>query len=278
MIREEILWSDHGILGLGRKGEEEFGSRNFLELYPVFGSPPLFTVLHGRRELGFVDALTFLTKKEGPRFLLLGGRAWLVTDIDWQRRLAYVEPSEAQGRSRWHGDIRELEYAMSRAVRSVLVSDAQPDSWSRRTRERISGIRVEYSWLKHRASVLLIRLETGTEWWTFAGFRVNATLAGELSRRTASRIDSDDYALTFEPRIAVAEIEATISNLRTEDPGLMRPSFDEAAIEDLKFSECLPKNLAMEMLETRMKDDAGICSLFAEEVDVIFCGQRRPGE
>ena len=84
MIEREILWSDQGLLSLGKKGEELYGHKHFLELFSVFLSPPLFTVLHGRQELGFVDELTFLGKTEGPRILLLGGRAWLVNHIDWQ--------------------------------------------------------------------------------------------------------------------------------------------------------------------------------------------------
>ena len=63
MIDHEILWSDQGILSFGQKGEEAYGRKNFLELFSVFLSPPLFSVLHGRQELGFVDELTFLGKQ-----------------------------------------------------------------------------------------------------------------------------------------------------------------------------------------------------------------------
>ena len=97
MIDREILWSDQGILSFGQKGEEAYGRKNFLELFSVFLSPPLFSVLHGRQELGFVDELTFLGKHDGPRILLLGGRAWLVNHVDWKRRLAYVEATDAKG-------------------------------------------------------------------------------------------------------------------------------------------------------------------------------------
>jgi len=54
MLQQGILWEEEGILGIGRKGEETYGRRHFLELLSVFLSPPLFAVLHGRRELGFV--------------------------------------------------------------------------------------------------------------------------------------------------------------------------------------------------------------------------------
>ena len=68
MLAQGMLWEEQGILGIGQKGEETYGRRHFLELLSVFLSPPLFAVLHGRQELGFVDELTFLGKQEGsPR-------------------------------------------------------------------------------------------------------------------------------------------------------------------------------------------------------------------
>ena len=98
MLQREILWDDCGVLWFGQKGEAAFGRKNFLELMSVFLSPPLFTVLHGREELGFVDQMSFLGKEEQSRTLLLGGRAWRVTHIDWPRRRAQVVATEDRGR------------------------------------------------------------------------------------------------------------------------------------------------------------------------------------
>lgn len=93
--------NDQDILWLGRQDEGTHGRRNFLELFSVFVSPPLFSVLHGRQELGYVDEMTFLGRHENQHTLLLGGRAWLVNHVDWQRRVAYVEgctaPCQALG-------------------------------------------------------------------------------------------------------------------------------------------------------------------------------------
>jgi ATP-dependent helicase Lhr and Lhr-like helicase len=54
MLERGILWDEAGVLWLGREGQDAYGRRNFLELVPVFTAPPLFVVLHGRRELGSV--------------------------------------------------------------------------------------------------------------------------------------------------------------------------------------------------------------------------------
>ena len=45
---------------------------------------------------------SLLTEKvQGPRLLLLGGRSWQVTYIDWNRRRCFVEPADGGGKARW---------------------------------------------------------------------------------------------------------------------------------------------------------------------------------
>src|SRR5437588_4128505 len=99
MVAKGVLWHEAGVLWLGREGQDTYGRKNFLDLISVFIAPPLFTVLHGRQELGFVDESTFLARRDdGPTVLLLAGRAWRATHVDWRRRKAYVEPAEDEGR------------------------------------------------------------------------------------------------------------------------------------------------------------------------------------
>lgn len=70
MLERGILWDDAGVLWLGREGQDAYGRRNFLDLVSVFTAPPLFTVQHGRRELGSVDQSTFLARRDdGPPVL-----------------------------------------------------------------------------------------------------------------------------------------------------------------------------------------------------------------
>ena len=113
------------MLWLGREGQDAFGRKNFLELLSVFSAPPLFTVSHGRHELGSVDEASFLGRRDdGPPVLLLAGRAWRVTHLDWKRRRAHVEPAEDAGRSRWRGGGQLLGHDLCRPIREVLADDA----------------------------------------------------------------------------------------------------------------------------------------------------------
>ena len=79
-----------------------------------------------------MDELTFLGKQEGARVLLLGGRAWRVTHVDWSSKTAYVETSEDRGRSRWKGEGRGLGFRLCQAIKRVLSTDAIDSHWSNR--------------------------------------------------------------------------------------------------------------------------------------------------
>lgn len=258
MLEHELLWEEQGLLGIGRRGEEEFGRKHFLELMSVFLSPPLFTVIYGRSELGFVDELTFLGKQEGPRVLLLGGRAWKVSHVDWSRKLAYVEASEEKGRSRWKGAGPGLPFQLCQSIQNVLTSAEEPIWWSQRTRAQMQQIRAEYDWLGSADTTIVIDSDGFAVWWTFAGQGANASLASALSESTHIRVEHDSFALMFEELIELRAIQRAIDHLQTRDTCELLPDVDERAIQGLKFSECLPENMAVMMLQLRLQDLTGI--------------------
>jgi ATP-dependent Lhr-like helicase len=254
MLEHEILWSDQGIVSFGPKGEKAYGRKNFLELFSVFLSPPFFSILHGRHELGFVDELTFLGKTDGPRILLLGGRAWLVRHIDWPRRIAYVEATDAPGQSRWKGWARGLDYPLCQSIKRVLMAKGGSERWSRRATRQIEEIRHDFDWLESDSTVVRIGRCGAVEWWTFGGTRANATLARALAETTQSRVDPDGFSLTFETRLSLDDIQEAIQKVRSDDVASLRPFIDADAVGGLKFSECLPDHLAIAMLEQRLSD------------------------
>lgn len=105
MLRHNYLFKDQGILSIGHTGEKEFGKRNYMQLFSVFDTPPLFTVLYGRIELGAVHQLTFQLRREGPIFLSLGGYFWRVKHV-WIGSDARCSWSRAQSRVSLDGTVR----------------------------------------------------------------------------------------------------------------------------------------------------------------------------
>ncbi len=272
MLAEGILSEDEGVLWLGRKGEEEFARRNFLELFSVFTSPPLFAVRHGRRDLGFVDETTFLSRQEGPRVLLLGGRPWRVTNLDWGRRIAHVEAAEEAGRSRWRGPGPTLGFRLCQAIRLLLASDDVSPRWSRRAQARLAELREEHAFVHAAGPTLLSRPSSGVEWWTFAGTRANAVLAGELGRLGVGRVEHDALAIAIEGREGQTDLVALVQELGQRDPSSMTPVIEEDALEGLKFSACLPRELGLAVLAARMQDVPATREVLSQPMRIISGG------
>jgi ATP-dependent helicase Lhr and Lhr-like helicase len=271
MLEHKILGDEAGILWLGREGESTYGRRNFLELFSVFTSPPLFSVLHGRQELGYVDELTFLQKQDGPKVLLLGGRAWQVNHVDWQRRMAYVEATEAPGRSRGKGAGRGLSYRVCQAIKQVLAGSNSRDCWSQRTQARMEEIRAEFAWLDVDNTVVLAGPDSEIQWWTFGGAGANACLAQALSEITGGRVSSDNLALSFGTSMTMTAVENAQQELRRRVPEEMRPNVADEAVDGLKFSESLPRELAVSMLKNRLADATAVRHVVAQSVRIVHC-------
>jgi ATP-dependent helicase Lhr and Lhr-like helicase len=266
MLQQDILWDEAGILGIGREGERRYGRRHFMDLLSVFLSAPLFSVLHGRRELGFVDELTFLGRQEGPRVLLLGGRAWRVTHVDWSRKTAYVEATEERGRSRWKGGGPPLGFELCQAIKRVLASDELPQRWSRRASDKIAELREDVPWLDGDSTAVVSAQDGKSEWWTFAGSRANATLARELSQCLETRVEHDSFTLRFESAVELREIKRGLQQMAAADPHQLRPAVDESALEGLKFSDCLPPEIGLTLLERRLADPNSTAAVIRQPV------------
>ena len=184
MVKQGLLFDDAGLLSIGPEGERSFGYRNFKEIFSVFTSPPLFTVLHGRAELGQVHDASFLVRGGREPVLLLAGRSWRVTNLDWPRRLAYVEPSEMPGRSQWLGSPGALHFDLCRAIRRVLVTGHCPASLSARAADRLANLQRDFPWLVDDATTIVRDPDGDIRWWTFAGLRSNAAVSAALGAAT----------------------------------------------------------------------------------------------
>jgi ATP-dependent Lhr-like helicase len=270
MIDTEILSDDSGLLWLGAKGEQAFGRRNFMALFSVFMTPPIFRVLHGRQEIGQVDESALLVKQDGPRVLSLGGNAWKVNYIDWQRKIAFVEPTDELGRTRWSGSGLGLSYKICKAMQSILCRSDQSDRWSKRCKAEIARLRDDFSWLQADSTSLLLESGDRWSWWTFAGAKANATLAYYLAQDLRSNVSSDGFSLKFSEGVTSDQIQAAQHLLIQATPTDLRPVAYEKAIRGLKFAECLSPRLADDVTSKRLRDDTAVASVLHEQILVTI--------
>lgn len=248
MIALRYISADDGLLGMAAAAEKSFGHRRWMALFSVFDAPPVFTVLHGRIELGSVHELTFRAKpKNGPTVLSLGGRNWQVRHVDWQRRLAYVEPSGRVGRSRWLGGGQGLHYAMCQSIKRGLCGISPKVDLSIRAIDALAVLADAHDWVEDDATTL-VTTESGTSWWTFGGGLLNAALSAGLTD-TVPDVTHDSFAVHFGTIADTAEIERSVRLLLDTDE--MLPPLDNDSFHEMKFAECVPPDLMSQLIEAR---------------------------
>ncbi|MFV2195462.1 DEAD/DEAH box helicase [Nocardiopsis sp. LOL_012] len=267
MIDEGFLDSDDGMLFVGPEAERRFGQRHFIELTASFTAPPQFTVLSGRQEIGRTDTTVLTEERQGPRLLLLGGRSWRVTYIDWTRRRAFVEPADGGGVAKWTtGGISGLSHTLTRAMREVLLGTDPSVTLTRRAQSALAAWRQgEAPNIVHPGGTLLTREGDGVRWWTWAGYRANATLAATLS----SVADPVQRPTDLSVRLR-GDLTASAWNKARRDAeasgSLVLPDVDPRAVRGLKFASVLPERLAVATVAARLADFGGARALLNEPV------------
>jgi ATP-dependent Lhr-like helicase len=266
---KEILFEDSGMLGFGVEGEARFGRRHFLEILSVFTTPSMLTAFHGTRELGQIESGYLIRSQDGnPLRIALGGRSWLVVQIDWRMRRVYVEQCSDKGRGAWIGSGQGLSYAIANAVKDVLTSSTVSGLWSSRAQAAIEKIRAEFSYIKAAGHTLAVLPANGkVDWYNFAGGVANEIMGSHLARTRGITCQPNDLALSFTACPDSEKLLEQLKTLETEDIE-ENAAFDEQAIAALKFNECLPEGLQQAVLKSRMVN--------REVLDAVLSGRTTP--
>jgi ATP-dependent Lhr-like helicase len=268
LVSNGFLDSDGGMLFIGPSAEKVFGHRHFMEITSVFTSPPEFTVLHGRAEIGRTDPSLLADREEGPRLLLLAGRSWRVTWIDWRRRRCFVEPADGGGRARWKsGGFGGVSYQLMRAMRDVLLGTDPPVRLTRRAIDTLADARENLLDTIHPAGTVITRAPTGDiRWWTWAGYRANMTLRTSLSAVTDAKQQVSDEWLRLRSDLTIDMWRAALEDATDH---LCLPEPDEKALAGLKFGAALPQRLAERTLAVRLADLEGAAATLKQPQRIL---------
>lgn len=274
LIEEGFLDRDGGMLFIGPEAERRFGYRHFMDLTAVFTAAPEFTVLSARTEIGTTNPALLTEEVAGPRRLLLAGQSWQVTYIDWSRRRCFVEPVDGGGKARWGGagSGRAASYELTRAAREVLLGADPPITLTLRAKTALAQARESSSELVHPDATVLVRggRDTNVRWWTWAGYRANATLAATLTTIADPLQRPTDTCIRLREDVTAAEWRKVISEAADQ---LCLPAVDARALNGLKFSATLPTRLAEATLAARLADLEGAAATLREPTRSTVLGQ-----
>jgi ATP-dependent helicase Lhr and Lhr-like helicase len=252
LVAQGYLDSDNGMLFIGPEAERRFGHRHFMNLMAVFTAPPEFTVLHGRDEIGRIDPSLLADRVAGARLLLLGGRNWRVTWTDWKRRRCFVEPAESGGRARWLSDgVGGLSYDIARSMRDVLLGADMQVSVTQRAAGVLAGLCSDAIGRVYEGGLVISRDDLDLRWWTWAGYRTNATLKATLGGLADEAQRVDDVSIRLRGDLRPSTWRSLVNQVKDR---LCLPEIDEKALAGLKFSEALPRHLAEATLASRLAD------------------------
>nr|WP_221475758.1 DEAD/DEAH box helicase [Sphaerisporangium rubeum] len=259
LVAAGYIDTDDGMMFIGPAAEAAFGTRHFMALTTVFTAAPQFTVLHGRTEIGRTDPSLLCDREEGPRLLLLAGRSWRVTWVDWKRRRCHVEAVERGGRARWQSADRSYggSYALVQAMREVLLGADPPVRLTHRAEKALAEARDDHLDVVHPGGTIIARGDD-VRWWTWAGYRANVTLRSTFASVADPRQQVTDAYLRLRTDITP---QAWSSAVRDAVQGLTLPTPDAKALEGLKFGAALPPRLAERTLAVRLADFAGAAAV-----------------
>jgi len=263
MLEQGILFQDSGILGIGAAGERLYGAKNFMSLMSVFDTPPLFQVICGVEELGWVHPLSFIGFGKKPVVISLGGRAWEVIGLDEERAIAHVRAIEAPGRSMWLGSSRALSGVLCSTIRSLLLDQAVDPLWSKRAEAEIHAARSEAFAVRTSGRVVETDAQTGrTRWWTFGGLKANYSLALMLRTEDGIIPRFDNFFVEIPGAAGPRRVEELVQ--KASSTVHSSPSVHTDPPGRIKFWDCLPMHLRQQYSKSRFTDSSAALALIAE--------------
>ncbi|MGP9623328.1 MULTISPECIES: DEAD/DEAH box helicase, partial [unclassified Corynebacterium] len=289
LIETGMLETDGEMAFIGEAAEKAFGRRHFMSILSAFTSPPLFTVLDGRTEIGMVEDRLIASMQEGDdgfgggqsaMVIALAGRNWKINHIDYNRKVVHVEPSTTAGMARWGSSGPSFGYAVSQGMRRVILGeDVAGLHLTSRAAEALADVRQWWSPTVGATSEA-IYLPNGhgnkdqAEWWDWAGTGRNHQLIAALGASASRGFDPAAAADATAPGSQLAPLDQSgrYDRLRVfpdESPATIRERIDwydgmpaqqrpmpyvsPKAVYGLKFNAALPDEVARKILARRME-------------------------
>ena len=237
------------LIQIGPEAERVFGRAHYRELLATFTGSDLLTAKHGMTELGYVDP-SVVGGDAGPAQILLAGRSWAVREVDWKKRVVWLEPTTSGGgKARWIGGARSIGPDVARAIRDVLYrGTVTPAKLSRRATLKLEELR---DLIPTALNPPAIEPSGSGKFrlWTFAGTKVNRTLAKQWAGEGASNFDELGVDFRVDPRASNLPPAAETVCLSASEIEVHRRS--------VKFAEMLNSRQINSLVAARLFDAVG---------------------
>ncbi len=204
---DHLQLTEEGGLIIGLEGEKIVNNFKF---YAVFTEEETWSVMNGTQKIGTIEEPVPPSK-----YFTIAGKCWIVTAVDNEKRLVFVEETKRKIALLWYGDRAVIHNRILQRMKQVLFEDT------------------EYPYLQERAAKLLKRARAIAREYQLD--KVNVFDLGgnnicvlpwmghisyytllKLVRKFMSRADSDDYSIKkisgFRPFYITFKLEGEDNN------------------------------------------------------------------
>lgn len=247
MVQLGFLMETDGVLQIGPATEKLYGRAHYKDLLASFSGAQLLLGRFGNVEVGFIDPMMLAGDKE-VRLILLAGKSWHITDVDWKRQTVWLEPAKEGGKARWTGTGRTLSREIAQGIFRALHDGAGKHIViSRRAQLELVEV-IETIPEAGNAAVLVIEKNesSAARLWTFGGTRANRTIAKQIhSVAEVRRIDALglDLKTSVDPKVLSADF--LVADLQFSSDEIKERA------KPIKFADCLPNALLVQIIRMR---------------------------
>lgn len=181
MSDKKFIQMERNNIYIDTQTEKSFGRRNFMTLYSAFETNKEFTVKYRNRAVGtlerwFVNAL-------GDDFqFILAGRYWKTDKIDYDKSIIHVVEAKVAMPPRWISGEGFYSYELSQEILRVISTDEDYPFLNDYEKNILNEIRYEEQTFGLRVGKVIVEeIKGGYHFYTYAGNKVNYTLATVLS-------------------------------------------------------------------------------------------------
>lgn len=270
MIQKEYFRDVDGQLVIGETGEKAFLGSNWMRLFATFDSAPMYDVMEGKNQVGTLDS-AFVESLTVPFLFVLGGIEWEATKVNTRARQVIARRTKTGNAPKWlvFGGA-DVPRETAKEAGRILFGVEFPPFLDDEAKIGIEAERNEHNGIQWDDGKWIITASDSgkAQIWTFAGDRINRTLALFLKQEGIGEAVSNYKRIEIESKI-------TDRNKLTEgisDLLIKVKEMGESQLEALegklslslrrvvfsKFSRCLPESLWSEAMTERALDVNGL--------------------
>lgn len=177
MIEKRYIQIDRNNIFIDDETERVFGRQNFMTLYSTFETTKEFTVKFRNKPIGTLERWFVNALGENFQFIL-AGMYWQTDKIDYDKSIIYVVKADVALPPTWLSGGGFYSYELSQEILRVISDDEEYSLLNSYEKNLLEDIRYEEKSFGIKVGKVIIEeIKDGYEFHTYAGNRVNYTLA-----------------------------------------------------------------------------------------------------